>query len=250
VVAGGGCLRLSGSNSGFDGRVVIEHGELRLESAAAIDAGAAIVFGGTSAAKGLTLAAVDVVVGRLGLSGDERIDLGTNSLTVAAGVSPERLVAALIDGRGDGSWRGATGIVSSSVVSDLAAGRPRAIGWLVTDNGGIRCTAAAPGDTNLDGLVDILDASNLVAGGAYDSGRPSDWNQGDFGYDGRVDILDIAEFTGTGLFDAGGYRESPVAAVPEPASSLPVVAVALAVGHVAPGRVRRATRAAGEARRS
>jgi autotransporter-associated beta strand protein len=221
VVAGGGRLSLSGSNPGFDGRVVIEQGELRLESPAAVDAGVAVVFGGTATAKFLTLAAVDVVVGRLDLSGTERIDLGTGSLTVSAGLSPERLVAALVAGRGDGSWRGATGILSSAVASDLAAGRSRAIGWLVSGTGAVTMSYAAPGDTTIDGTVDILDVANVLAGAAFDTGRPASWGQGDFNYDGVVDIIDLADFLGGGLFDAGPYAigGTPVAgvvAVPEP----------------------------------
>ena len=80
---------------------------------------------------------------------------------------------------------------------------------------------AAPGDTNLDWNVDILDAANFLAGGKFDSGTPATWNEGDFGYDGVVDILDAADFLSTGLFDAGAYNPptdsvGSVAAVPEP----------------------------------
>lgn len=223
VVAGGGRLRLSGSNPGFDGRVMIEQGELRIESAAAVDAGVTIVFGGgTSATKALTLDGVDVVVGRLELSGAERIDLGTGALTVASGLSPERLVAALVAGRGDGSWRGATGILSSAVASDLAAGRPRVLGWVATGDGAMRVAYAAPGDTNIDQVIDVLDVANVLAGGAFDTGLPASWLQGDFNYDGLVDIIDLADFLGGGLFDAGPYAAGAtpgmgVIAVPEPA---------------------------------
>lgn len=223
VVAGGGRLRLSGSNPGFDGRVTIEQGELRIESAAAVDAGVAIMFGGgTSATKALTLDGVDVVVGRLDLSGSERIDLGTGALTVASGLSPERLVAALVAGRGGGSWGGATGILSSAVASDLAAGRPRALGWVATGDGAIRVAPAAPGDTNLDQVVDVLDVANVLGGGAFDTGLPASWLQGDVNYDGLVDIIDLADFLGGGLFDAGPYAAGAtpameVVAVPEPA---------------------------------
>jgi hypothetical protein len=80
---------------------------------------------------------------------------------------------------------------------------------------------AAPGDTNLDWNVDILDAANFLAGGKFDSGLPATWVEGDFGYDGFVDILDAAEFLSTGLFDAGAYNPQAtgaigIAAVPEP----------------------------------
>jgi len=81
---------------------------------------------------------------------------------------------------------------------------------------------AAPGDTNIDWSIDILDASNFLAGGKFDTGSPAIWIEGDFSYDGIVDILDAADFFSTGLYDAGNYNSAPgmnggVAAVPEPA---------------------------------
>jgi hypothetical protein len=79
---------------------------------------------------------------------------------------------------------------------------------------------SAPGDTNIDGQVDILDGANFLAGGKFDSGTPASWNEGDFGYDGVVDILDAADFLSTGLFDAGTYNApvSSISAVPRSGS--------------------------------
>jgi len=74
------------------------------------------------------------------------------------------------------------------------------------DSGGRRRgDHAAPGDTNLDGVVDVLDASNFLAGGRFDTGQAATWSEGDFDDDGLVDILDAASFLATALFDAGVY---------------------------------------------
>jgi hypothetical protein len=61
---------------------------------------------------------------------------------------------------------------------------------------------AAAGDTNLDGVVDVIDIANLVASF---NGTGAGWSHGDFNYDGVVDQLDLADFLVTGLFDQGGY---------------------------------------------
>jgi hypothetical protein len=94
----------------------------------------------------------------------------------------------------------------------------------------LRIAAAAPGDLNLDGVVDLLDAANLLAGGKYDTGLPADWSLGDATYDGIVDILDASEFMGTGLYDSGPYdvlvAAGSVVAVPEP-TMWPLVAATI-----------------------
>ena len=103
------------------------------------------------------------------------------------------------------------------------------MGWLDNGDGSMFFSFAAPGDTNLDGLVDTLDTANFRAAAKYNESMPASWIEGDFTYDGIVDILDAADFFSTGLFDAGNYNTAPggvgaVAAVPEPSS------VALAAG--------------------
>jgi hypothetical protein len=117
----------------------------------------------------------------------------------------------------------------------------RAVGWLDNGDGSVSFAYAAPGDTNLDGLLDVLDAANILAGGLFDSGSQAIWTQGDFNYDAVLDILDAADFLSTGLFDQGPYEASAaaaVAAVPEPAAG-PLLVVAVAALGVAGGRRRR-----------
>jgi len=131
------------------------------------------------------------------------------------------LVAALVAGRNDGWWTGTSGITSSAVAAAVASGTERAVGWLDNGDGSVSFSYAAPGDTNIDGLVDALDTANFLAGGKYDLVEPSSWIEGDFNYDGIVDILDAASFVSTGLFDQGPYNQPPALAglvvVPEPA---------------------------------
>jgi len=89
----------------------------------------------------------------------------------------------------------------------------------------------APGDTNCDWIIDVLDAANFLGGGRFDAGPAAIWSQGDFTYDQLVDILDAAAFVATGLFDAGTYNASAgsPAAVPEPCAG-PLAFAGLACG--------------------
>jgi hypothetical protein len=94
---------------------------------------------------------------------------------------------------------------------------------------------AAPGDTNIDWQVDVLDASNFLSFGKFDTGLPASWQEGDFNYDGVVDVLDAADFFGTGLYDTGSYNPPPgaagaIAAVPEPSTWAVVAAGLFALG--------------------
>ena len=169
------------------------------------------------------------------------LDLGAGGVTIAAGgITTSTLLVDLISGRNGGTWDG-PGIRSSVVAAEVAASLPRAIGWIANGDGSLTAAYGAPGDTNIDGVVDVLDAANFAAGGKFDSGLPANWSQGDFTYDGLVDILDAADFMSTGLFDAGPYgpqgTSAAVAAVPEPAS-LPLTCL-VACGMLRGLRLRR-----------
>jgi hypothetical protein len=185
-----------------------------------------------SVATGGTLAVasyLETTVAGLDLTAGGLVDVGHGGMTVTAGMAVPSLVAALVAGRDDGFWNGTSGITSSAVAADVALGEERAVGWLDNGDGSVTFSYAAPGDTNLDELVDSLDAANFLAGGKFDTLEPASWIDGDFNYDGFVDILDAASFASTGLFDEGYYNQpplafaaglggltAPVAAVPEP----------------------------------
>jgi hypothetical protein len=152
------------------------------------------------------------------------MDLTSGALTISSGLTATELVAEILEGRGDGSWTGTSGITSSTAAAESAAGTPRAVGWIDNGDGSLTAAYAAPGDTNVDWSIDILDAANFLSGGKFDTGSPAVWFEGDFSYDGIVDILDAADFFATGLYDAGNYNTAPglsggIAAVPEPGTS-------------------------------
>ena len=162
-------------------------------------------------------------------------DAGNGYITVAAGLPAADMLTALLAGRGTGSWTGTSGITSSVAAADLAASIPRTVGWLDNGDGSVAFAYAAPGDTNLDWSIDILDAANFLALGKFDSGEPATWLEGDFNYDAVVDILDAAAFSSTGLFNAGNYNTPStstvsVTAVPEPSSAASLAVAALAAG--------------------
>jgi autotransporter-associated beta strand protein len=212
-------LALAGSGTAFTGPVIVAAGTLRLAAADALPGSVVVVeAGGTLAVS----AALPTAIGGLDLSGNGLVDLTTGFLTVAGGLSATELVTEILAGRGDGSWTGTSGITSSTAAAEVALGMSRGVGWLDFGDGSLGISYAAPGDTNLDWQVDVLDAANVLTAGAFNSGDPATWSQGDFNYDGVVDVLDAADFITTGLYNVGVYNPpagvaGSVAAVPEPA---------------------------------
>ncbi|MBU6221992.1 MAG: hypothetical protein KGR24_04500 [Planctomycetes bacterium] len=239
-------LELTGSNT-FRGGTWVHGGTLSLGNASALASSrASVAAGGTLA----VAAYLDTTVAGLDLAGGGLVDVGNGGMTVTAGMSATSLVAALVAGRNDGLWNGTSGITSSAVATDVALGEERAVGWLDKGDGSVFFAYAAPGDTNLDELVDSLDTANFLAGGKFDTLEPASWIDGDFNYDGFVDILDAASFASTGLFDTGYYNQpplafgagigslaAPVAAVPEPTG----LAAAGIAGIMALAAIRRSS---------
>jgi len=205
----------------ISGTASIAAGTIRLANAQSLLAATLRpLAGGTATVVGqgltTTVAGLDPNAGGL-------VDVGTGMVTVASGLSPANLVAALLAGRGNGTWNGTAGITSSQAKADLASTIQRSVGWLDNGDGSVSAAYAAPGDTNLDWTVDILDAANFLAGGKFNSGMSGSWIEGDFNYDGWVDILDAAEFLSTGLFNVGPYNAASstaenIISVPEPAA--------------------------------
>jgi len=230
----GGRLSLSGSNT-YSGPTRIQGGTLVLTAAGQTGAGTITPLAGGT----LTIAPFLVTtVPGLDPNAGGIVDASTGSITVASGLSAAGMLAAIVSGRGDGSWTGASGITSTAVAVAVAQGNPRSIGWLDPGDGSVTFAYSAPGDTNIDWQVDILDAANFFAGGKFDTGSPATWNEGDFGYDGVVDILDAADFLASGMYDAGTYNTPPAAVAPVPEPSAGWAAIA-AVGWLATSRLRR-----------
>ena len=225
---GTGTLVYDAANT-YAGTTSVAAGTLEIAAPAAVATSTLRVSAGATARVAAGTAAT---VAGLDLSAGGLVDLTTGSMAVTSGLSAAEVVAEILVGRGDGSWTGASGISSSAVAAEVAGGTPRAIGWLDHGDGAVSFAFSAPGDTNIDGVVDILDAANFLAGGAFDAGRPASWYEGDFNYDGLVNVLDAADFVSTGLYNTGSYLPrasgSAVAVVPEPATAL-MAATALAL---------------------
>jgi autotransporter-associated beta strand protein len=208
---GNGTLTLSGPIT-LTGPTTIQQGTVKLAHAAALSASAiSPLAGGTlSVTPGL-----QATVGGLNPNAGGLVDVGTGMVTVANGLSSVALVTALQTGRAGGSWAGSSGITSSDAASSNGT---RTVGWLDNGNGSVTFAYAAPGDSNLDWTVDILDAGNFLSFGKFDTGLPATWIEGDYNYDATVDILDAADFFATSLYDAGSYNSpaGSIAAVPEP----------------------------------
>jgi hypothetical protein len=217
------------------GTIDIAAGRLLASGSATAPLARLLITGGT-----LALAddpAVEFGVAGLALLGTGMVDVGRGRLSVAAGgIARHTLVAGLIAGRGDGTWTGTRGIGSAVAAAAIGGGLNRAVGWNQEADGSFSIAYTAPGDGNLDGLVDILDAADLLAAAKYDTGGSAIWAEGDYTYDGVVDLLDVAESLSTGLFDAGfaanaasATLSAAVVSVPEPAC-LAAVGVAVMAG--------------------
>ncbi len=228
-----GTLVATASGALGTGHVAVEGGTLSLAAADALAATAGVSIGAgrlllsATGAQAVTIGSLSIDTSAGGL-----LDLGGGRVTVASGVTREALAAWLMHGRGDGTWNGTVGITSAAAARDTTAGVLRTIGWMIGDAGDATIAYAAPGDSDLDGVVDLLDAANFLAGGKLDSATAADWTEGDFNGDTVVDIIDVADFLATGLFDAGPYTataEPSVTAVPEPGRVEWLAAVILAL---------------------
>lgn len=238
---GAGTIVLDAANV-ITGSTAIQQGTLRLSHPAALARSAVTPLAGGTLA---LAAALRTTVGRLSPAAGGFVDLGSGLLTVAAGLSRTDLLASLAAARGSGSWTGTSGIGSSSVAADVAGGALRSVGWLEGGAGAVTIAYAAPGDTNLDWLVDILDVATILGSGRFTSGLAATWAEGDFNFDGFADILDVADIVAADLFNAGPYNGAAagVVAVPEPAgpgAGVVLVAAALTAATHLRGRSTRA----------
>jgi hypothetical protein len=208
--------------------MAVREGRVRLAHSAALGTGSLSVLAGAEAQVAPN---TRTTVAGLTVSGSGRLDVTTGCVTVAAGLTENQLVAQIIAGRNGGDWNGASGITSSIAAALVNAGENRTVGWLNNGDGSFTFGYAAPGDTNLDWSVDILDVANLLGSGKANSGLSATWAEGDFNYDGYVDVLDVADFTSAGLFNVGSYSDHvrALTAVPEP-GTFGLLSVVFALG--------------------
>ena len=214
---GAGTLVVNAANT-LTGSTSVVGGRLHLANAAALASSVVTPLAGGT----VTLAPyLQTTVGGLAPNAGGLVDIGNGLVTVTSGLPVSNMLTAITAGYNGGTWTGTTGITSSNAATSTAGGDPRAIGWLDNGDGSVTFAFAAPGDTNLDGLIDVLDAAALSSAGRFND--TAVWSEGDFNYDGIYDDLDNALFVSTGLFDAGPYNAPPgaagaIAPVPEPAT--------------------------------
>jgi len=196
--AGGGTLVLTAAAT-FSGGTTVSGGTLVVQSSGALGDGPLAIEAGETR---LEVGYAAVPLAGLAVSGG-RLDLGTGRLILPAGsLDPATVRELLLTGRNGGGWNGETGIVSRSAGTSLL----REIGFTVAETG-LTIGWAAPGDTNLDGVVNIFDLAAISSSGRYNAGGSgATWSEGDFNYDGRVDILDMIQMAASGLFNLPSYR--------------------------------------------
>jgi autotransporter-associated beta strand protein len=216
VKTGTGACVLDAAN-GFTGTTEIQGGVLEIANATTLARSAVTVEVG---ARLVVATAGRATIADLELRGG--LDVASSGVVIAAGLTDDAVRDALHAGRGAGDWRGATGVSSSAAAAALSSNGLRTVGWIRDGAGGVTLAFAAPGDTDLDGVVDVLDAANVIGGRRFDSGAPAAWSEGDFNHDAVVDVLDIADLMSAGLFDGGTYLPASAALspVPEPGSAL------------------------------
>jgi autotransporter-associated beta strand protein len=200
-------------------RVSVEDGAFDTAPRVTVGAGGVLSLAGTSRVS-LGVASLEVAEGW----GGGLVDLGAGGIRIAAGgITAAELRDDLHAGRAGGGWNGTSGITSST--ARAAAGGSRTVGYVLAADGGVEVSFAAPGDTNLDGSVDVFDLVGINGSGTYGTGRPAVWQQGDFSYDGVTDIFDLVAVGGADVYGRGGYGAfsrglSASPAVPEPGLAL------------------------------
>ncbi|HYE21165.1 MAG TPA: hypothetical protein VEA69_22150, partial [Tepidisphaeraceae bacterium] len=159
-----------------------------------------------------------------GIANSGKIDLSTGGLAVltggGAGTSTEAVRAQLVAGRNDGTWDGATGIVSADAA---ATGGAQAVGYalagellriggaetavwngVTVDAGAVLVRHTLLGDADLNGTVGLNDL--VVLANHY--GAAGGWAQGDFDYNGEIALNDLVVLAN----QYGSSVTSPVAA--------------------------------------
>ena len=216
VKQGGGTLILDKPNS-HSGGTVVEAGRVVVKNASALGTGQVRIKAGATLV--IDPSAGEVQAGSLVIEDGGFVDLGTGRIRIVSGMTASDLVTILLAAKGDGTWTGTTGLGSSAVANAVANFEARTLGWLDNGDGSFTVGFAAPGDTTLDGVVDITDVANFLSSGKLDSGEQGTWDTGDFNLDGVVDQLDLADFLGTSLYDAGPYVPSESGMMVEPSAA-------------------------------
>jgi GH25 family lysozyme M1 (1,4-beta-N-acetylmuramidase) len=166
------------------------------------------------------------IVNNLNATGGQ-LDLGNEGVIVNySAASPATAIRnALASAYANGAWTGA-GITSSNAIADptdrtavgfadaFEIGNPATFLGQPIDTTSVLIRYTLYGDTNLSGVVDIADFSNLAAN--FNVFVPR-WSRGDFNFDGVVSVADFALLAANFNQSIAAEIARP-AAVPEPAT--------------------------------
>jgi hypothetical protein len=203
---GSGSLEVTNAG-GFAAGAAVDDGEVVVRQATGLGSGT-LSIGGTGRVR-LDVGTVRATAAGLGVAAGGRLDVGSGGVTVASGGYDLAAVRQwLATGRNGGGWDGPEGIVSSSIASAPGG----SVGHVVNDDGSLSIAFAAAGDTNLDRVIDVLDATNMIASGTFDTGGFATWEDGDSNADDVFDVLDVAELLATAAYDRGSYLAESAAA--------------------------------------
>jgi len=203
VKRGGGVLVLSGAST-HTGGTVVEAGEVIVRNPLALGSGSLIVQAGAKVTLDVPATSdpiASVPVNGLILATGGLVDVGYGSMTLRSGSYSLPTVLSLLQGGYAANWSGASGIISRAAGKMAGGG----VGYVINDDGSLTFGFAASGDTNLDGTVDILDASAMLVSSKFNTGAAASWSEGDSNYDGVIDVLDISDLLGAALFNVGTY---------------------------------------------
>ena len=209
VKRGAGTLDLDRANT-HSGGTTVEEGTVIVRNVLGLGSGPIRVKAGARLV--IDVGGQNLTISSLNIEAGGYLDVGTSRVSIGSGASAASIRNLIQAAMGDGLWQTNVGIGSAAVAASVGQPSPRTIGWLDNGDGSYLVGYAVAGDTNLDGLVDVLDAANFLAGGKYDLGQDTSWVEGDFNFDGMLDVLDTADFLSAGLFDQGSYGEAGIPA--------------------------------------
>lgn len=213
VKRGAGELLLDRANT-HTGGTLIEAGAARLTNTAALGTGRLEIA--ANASMTLDVGSGTVSLPALVMAATGRLEFGFGGIAIASGGYSRSAVEDLLRSGSGGGWTGGPGFITSHATAVASGG----LGFVINDDGSASIRFATAGDVNLDGLIDILDASAILAAGIYNTSDAAAWWDGDCNYDGVLDILDISSLLASGLFNAGAYIPAPTTRVARAAPAL------------------------------
>jgi autotransporter-associated beta strand protein len=208
VTRGPGLIVIEGTNQ-HSGGTLVESGVLVLRNRDGLGSGGLEVADGGSLILDVGFAVT--LVSQITMSGSASIDLGRGKIVVAGGVDEATLRAWIVAGRTSGGESG----MRSSAVTDAS----RTIGYTINATGETSGAFTAPGDSDLDRDVDVLDLIAIQSAGRFGTGAQAGWMEGDVNYDGHANVFDLVAIQAAGSYGKGSVETQNLFASQPKASS-------------------------------